>query len=279
MQEPEESQRQTSENIQSVLQGSGHLGAGELKQYWDRRASLNLGPQSTTMDVYMREVEIHALLDRVVGLEHATIADIGCGDGRTTAKLAARCPEAIVQGADFSPNMLEMARQVAEESRLSNLSFREEDVGQGVAGHFDVIVTTRCLINLPSWDLQRKALRNIHAALNDGGHYLMVENFLEGHANMNRVRSAFGLPEIAIRDHNLFFDRSRLLDELRDLFEVIEEVNISSSYYLVTRVIYSKLCLEAGRPPDYFDAHHRLAANLPFSGEFGPVRLLSLKKR
>jgi hypothetical protein len=131
---------------------------------------------------------------------------------------------------------------------------------------------------VPSWELQRRALRCIHSALNDGGVYLMVENFIEGHDSMNRLRVAFGLPEIRVRNHNLFFERRRLLEFLAAMFEVIEEVNISSTYYMVTRVIYSKLCLDAGKSPNYFDDHHRLAADLPFSGEYGPMRLLSLKK-
>jgi hypothetical protein len=63
------------------------------------------------------------------------------------------------------------------------------------------------------------------------------------------------------------------------MFRIEEEVNISSSYYLVSRVIYSKICAEKGIQPDYFDDHHRFAASLPFSGEFGPIRLICLKKR
>jgi len=39
------------------------------------------------------------------------------------------------------------------------------------------------------------------------------------------------------------------------------------------------MCADSGVAPDYFDDHHRLAAGLPFAGEFGPVRLLSLRKK
>ena len=58
-----------------------------------------------------------------------------------------------------------------------------------------------------------------------------------------------------------------------------EEINISSTYYLVSRIIYSKICAETGVQMDYFDDHHRYAAGLPFSGEFGPVRLICLRKK
>ena len=108
--------------------------------------------------------------------------------------------------------------------------------------------------------------------------YLMVENFIEGQNDFNQVRNNFGLPEIPIREHNYFFQRDRLVEYIGGRFQIEEEVNISSTYYLVSRVIYSKICSEAGQQPDYFDAHHRYAAGLPFAGEFGPVRLLCLKK-
>ena len=106
----------------------------------------------------------------------------------------------------------------------------------------------------------------------------MIENFIDGHENFNQVRKDFGLPEIGMRDHNNFFNRKELLDFISGYFSVVEEVNISSTYYLVSRVIYSKICSEKNLNIDYFNDHHRYAAGLPFSGEFGPVRLICLKK-
>jgi SAM-dependent methyltransferase len=153
------------------------------------------------------------------------------------------------------------------------------DICEGLNGSFDLIYTTRCLINLPSWNLQQVAIDNIHKALRNGGIYLMVENFIEGQENFNRVRRDFGLPEVPVREHNCFLERTRLLEFFNDRFEVEEDINISSTYYLVSRIIYSKICSEAGTDPDYMDDHHRFAAGLPFSGEFGPVRLLCLKRK
>ena len=106
----------------------------------------------------------------------------------------------------------------------------------------------------------------------------MVENFCEGQENFNQVRKNFGLPEIPIRAHNLFFQRDNFLDYIEGRFTIEEEINISSTYYLMSRVVYSKICSVNGQQPDYFDDHHRFAAGLSFSGEYGPVRLICLKK-
>ncbi len=251
----------------------------DIRKYWEDRAAADSSVQSTTQDVYLREIEFKALTERIRKYSPAVVADLGCGDGRTTARLASEFPEAFFSGFDYSSSMVENANKVLLSGKASNVEFDQLDICKGLNGTFDLIYTTRCLINLPSWDLQRLAINSIHKALPVGGVYLMVENFLEGQENFNQVRKDFGLPAIPIREHNLFFERHRLLEYVEGRFEVEEEVNISSTYYLVSRVIYSKICLETGKQPDYFDHHHRFAAGLPFSGEFGPVRLVCLKKR
>ena len=250
----------------------------EIKRYWDDRAARDESAQSTTQDFYLREIEFNVVSARLEKYEPDLVADVGCGDGRTTTRLANKFGDAFFFGFDYSSSMIENATKHLSSEGLENIKFEQLDIRDGLKEKVDLVYTTRCLINLPSWDLQKVALNNIHGALKVGGAYLMIENFVEGHENFNRVRRDFGLPEIKIRDHNLFFQRTQLLDYIDGLFEVEEEVNISSAYYMVTRVIYSKICSEAGVSPDYFDDHHRFAVGLPFAGEFGPVRLVCLKK-
>jgi SAM-dependent methyltransferase len=251
----------------------------EIKKYWEGRAALDSSAQSTTQDFYLREIEFNALSERIKKYSPKLVADVGCGDGRTTARLAENNPNVLFSGFDYSLSMVENAKKALNPKISANVSFSQRDIRESLNADLDLIYTTRCLINLPSWDLQKLAIANIHEALRPGGIYLMVENFFEGQENFNQVRRNFGLPEIPIREHNFFFQRSRLVDYIDSQFEIEEEVNISSSYYLASRIIYSKICSETGQQPDYFDDHHRFAAGLPFSGEFGPVRLVCLKKK
>ena len=249
-----------------------------IKKYWEDRAAMDSSAQSTTQDYYLREIEFNVLSERISRYAPKCVADIGCGDGRTTARLAKHNPDVMFAGFDYSLSMVNNARNANVSSKLLNIEFFQGDIRESLGGDLDLVYTTRCLINLPSWDLQKLAMSNIHQALKPGGYYLMIVNFVEGQYNFNQVRKEFGLPEIPIREHNFFFQRERLFDYLKDKFYVDEELNISSSYYLVSRVIYSKICTENGVQPDYFDDHHRFAAGLPFSGEFGPVRLICLRK-
>lgn len=251
----------------------------EIKKYWDDRAAGDRSAQSTTQDYYLRTIESRVLAGLLARIGAETVADVGCGDGRTTGSLASIFPKLRFSGFDYSGQMIATARSISQEAGIGNVTFAEADICNSIEGQYDALYTTRCLINVPSWEGQKAAIKNLHGALHPGGHYFMVENFIEGHNLLNGVRRQYGLPEIAVRNHNLFFERSALLDYVREMFDVVEETNISSTYYLVSRVIYSKMCADAGTTPDYFDDHHRLAAELPFSGEFGPVRLLCLKKK
>lgn len=251
----------------------------EIRRYWEERATGDETAQATTQDVFLRAIELDVLAERIRRTTPGSVADVGCGDGRTTIALARRFPDIRFSGLDYSQAMLELASKILGPEGISNLTFHRRDLRDGLGDTYELAYSTRCLINLPSWDLQQDALAKIHAALGPGGTYLMIENFIEGHDNFNQIRRNFGLPEIPVRDHNLYFARDRLLDYATKFFDAVEELNISSTYYLVSRIVYSRICTDAGAIPDYFDAHHRYAARLPLCGEYGPVRLISFRKK
>ncbi len=248
-----------------------------IKKYWEERAASDPSAQSTTQDYFMREIEYRVLKDEIGHHHPSSVIDVSCGDAWTTVRLASIYPAIHFLGCDYSEAMVKNARTNLATADIANLTISQHDVLKPVQGRFDMAYTVRCLINLPDWELQKKAIKHIYDILNVEGIYVMIENFIEGHDSFNRVREAFGLSPIAVREHNLFFKYEQLLSYLSDKFDIISDINISSSYYLVSRVIYSKICQEKNILPDYFDEHHRYAAALPFCGEYGPVRMLCLK--
>src|SRR5208283_2322767 len=76
---------------------------------------------------------------------------------------------------------------------------------------FDVVYSVRCIQNLPNWQEQKVALKNIIASLKIGGEYIMNESFTSGLNNLNEARAELDLPKIDPPWHNTFFDQSETI--------------------------------------------------------------------
>ena len=260
-----------------------------VRQYWEDRAKRNAGlPAATTDDVYIRELEIKTIIQTLCGLDvptNSSVLDVGCGDGYSTLRVAKRFPDFSFLGVDYCPGMLENAQErlKTEPGLRGRVSFVGGDVLHlselcGDAA-YDVVLTDRCLINLDSVDDQSEAIAQIGMRTKPGGFYVAIENFIEGHENMNKARSAVGVPEIPVRWHNLYFREREFVQSAERFFAVIVLADFASSYYFATRVIYSKMCQMRGEKPDYHHDIHKLAVDLPPFGRFCPTRMAVLRRK
>jgi len=249
----------------------------EIKKYWDDRALSDSSKQSTTQDVFLREIEMRVLIEAIEKSRAKVILDAGCGDGQTTLALSRHFPNRKFIGFDFAPSMIGNAKKNCT-SQDSNVKFFVHYVTLPIPVKPELVYSTRCLINLPTRAAQAQALDRIYECLGSFGEYVMIENFIEGQQALNILRANFELAEIPIRFHNNFFSRDWLNSYCHNKWSLLEEANISSSYYMVTRVVYSRLCKDRNIEPDYFDPINKYASLLPFSGEYGPVRYLYFKK-
>jgi ubiquinone/menaquinone biosynthesis C-methylase UbiE len=254
----------------------------KIQSYWETRAASDPSISSTTEDIYLRDIEFRQLSNLLEKkMKVKTVMDVGCGDGYTTCRLAKDFPDIQFVGSDYSESMIKNAMRRKNEQNLQNIEFKLADISNTEIKNeelYDVIYTTRCLINLPTYELQKIAINNIVKKLRVNGFYFMIENFEESQQRFAELRKQYELPEIPIREHNHFFNLEATLRFLRDKFEILNVDNISSSYYIVSRIIYSKICQVEQRAPDYSDIHHQLAAELPFIGDFGPVQCISMRK-
>jgi trans-aconitate 2-methyltransferase len=111
--------------------------------------------------------EVLALLN-LRGSEH--VLDIGCGDGRLTARIAAQLPDGDALGVDASPDMVRFASSTFARSASPspcNLRFEVADA-RALPYHraFDLIVSFNALHWVPE---QALALRGIAAAMRQSG--------------------------------------------------------------------------------------------------------------
>jgi trans-aconitate 2-methyltransferase len=108
--------------------------------------------------------EVLALLD-LEGSER--ILDVGCGNGRTTAEIAARVPRGMVVGIDPSHDMIDFASSHFGPAVLPNLRFEVGDARRlAFLQEFDLVISFNALHWIPQ---QEEALRSIHAALKPRG--------------------------------------------------------------------------------------------------------------
>jgi ubiquinone/menaquinone biosynthesis C-methylase UbiE len=262
----------------------------KIRHYWDERARDTdpASAQATTYDVFLRELEIATLKDKILAAalpQGSTVVDLGCGDGYSTISLAAAFPTVGFIGIDWSQEMLALAEQrlSTQSELLGRVSFRRGDMrclsDSVKAGRFEAFLTMRSLINLTSSAEQYNALMQIAEHLKAGGYYFGIENFVQGQDNFNRLRVAVGLPEIPVRWHNHFFDEEEFVRRVEDFFDSVVIESFSSSYYLATRVIYSAGCQSLGEEPDYFHPIHKTAGRLPVIGDFSPIKLVSMRRK
>jgi trans-aconitate methyltransferase len=95
------------------------------------------------------------------------VLDIGCGDGKITAEIAARVPHGSVLGVDPSQDMIAYATRHFGPSTRPNLRFDVADVRRlTYREEFDRVVSFNALHWVPEQDV---ALRSIRTALVDSG--------------------------------------------------------------------------------------------------------------
>lgn len=208
-------------------------------------------------------------------MEHDSILDVGCGNGFTTKSIAKKFPEASVTGVDFSSKMIEEAKRA---NLAPNIDYFDGDVlalsrNPNLSGaKFDIVVSTRCLINLSNWDEQKIGILEMRKMLKPDGRLILVENTKEGLDNLNFVRKAVGLEPIKTRWHNQYIPEPDLKKFLSDnhghLFTQEYVENIGNIYYLISRVLYAKMCKDEGVEPEYSHKINEIAAQLPTMGEF-----------
>ena len=103
------------------------------------------------------------------GDEH--LLDLGCGDGKVTAVLAAGLPNGLVVGVDSSRQMIDLAIATYPDTINNNLSFQLQDVRYlPFEQQFDVVFSNAAL----HWVVDHKpVVQDIFQALKPGGKVLV----------------------------------------------------------------------------------------------------------
>jgi len=259
--------------------------AGELKKRYESFAK-SLDYNTTASDFQLREIEIDTAAGYMRNGQRTL--DVGCGLGYAAVQFASRFA-VEAHAIDYAENMIAGANGLLQKNKPSlkgSVRFMNASVVEMPYPdhHFDVVSSSRCLMALLDWDLQKKALVEVHRILKPGGVLVLMEGTLEGLERLNAARVQFGLEPIAPdgRDRlmTLKFHESELLEFCRPYF-VHERTQRFGMYYFLTRIVQPLLVAPA--PPRYDhklnDIARRIARIYPNFEDMGHLVAFILVKR
>ena len=247
--------------------------------FWSERARLFQGdPRANTNDVWLREVEINYVQAVFQDHQFSRALDFGCANGYTTSRLAKMNPEVSFMGVDINPEMISVASTFPQTEGLANLSFRQMDVlTEEFPEQYDFVYAIRVFQNIETEEKQRQVFEKLCESLNQDGMFLYIESYADGYARLNEDRVKIGLTPLPIHPH-----LTLLVDEF-DAYaarhmELVRRDYLSSSYYLITRLLYSYIAKMNDEPIDYNHAIHQVASMVPQVGDYGPQRASLFRK-
>jgi ubiquinone/menaquinone biosynthesis C-methylase UbiE len=217
-----------------------------IKEFWDNQANKHGQLASASWDDnWAVNLEVEAVGKHIK--EDDLVLDVGCANGHATLRQAANKPITII-GVDYSEAMIEKADKaldeyVKDESSNKLVSFSVADIKALPFENetFDVVYTTRVLINLPTWEEQIKGIHECIRVTKKGGTIILSEGFYEPLQKLNALRLVCGLQPLFEHDFNRYIKKERLEDHLSILcnswISGFECDDFSSIYYLGSRFI------------------------------------------
>lgn len=249
----------------------------DIRAHWDSRAAL--GETAGTQDLVLKQLEQQAIiaeLGRVPYID-GTALEIGCGLGETATRVALHFPVKRILAVDSSSAMIEAA-QARSIGLPTNIRFQAGDALTPPEGPFNVIYTQRCLINLPSWELQKQAIDAIADRLVPGGRFLMCEHSEDGLSVINETRRRYGVAAIEQPWHNRYLREDELMAVTS--LRLIQWRPFSAAYYFASRVLNAIYAKEHLCEPAYDSPINQLATadQLDVRASFAQARLYVWEK-
>ncbi len=199
-----------------------------IKDYWDGNAHKE-GHNASWGDNWCVDLEIDNISKYIK--DGDKVLDVGCANGFAAIEQASR-HDISINGIDFSEEMIRNSlMEKCKVGDVRDIPFEDET--------FDVTYTTRCLINLPTWEEQIIGIKECLRVTKTGGTVILSEAFYEPLQRLNALRLICGLSPLVEHDFNRYIkkrDIGRLFVEL-GLNSGVEWVDFSSVYYLGSRFL------------------------------------------
>ena len=228
-------------------------------------------------DPYIRRLEVEALTSLLRDGEKCL--GVGCGDGTASIEIA-RARSTDLLCVDGSEELIRTAKRQSVQGIPGRVAFAQADVlTLAYREAFDAVFTERCIIALPAWKDQKRALVNLAHASRRGGRLILLEAFEDGLATLNAARDELGLEPIAPDGGTVPLDKDKVASALAGCgMSLNSEHNFLSSYYFGSRVLYPALARAGGKPVADNSVFAQYFSMLPPLGNYADVRILVFGK-
>ena len=214
-----------------------------IKSFWEQQGSTHgTSHKSSWGDLWAIELEIEAIGKHIKPGDR--VLDIGCANGFSLFHQLERNPEAHFTGIDFAESMIAVAKESQREKKLEDKTafFQGNVVALPFEDNsFDVVYTTRLIINLSNWEDQMRGIEQCIRVAKPGGTIILSEAFAEPLVLLNALRTLMKLSPLYEHDFNRYIKKQKLEAFLqgKGLSFTVDE--FSSVYYLGSRVMQELL--------------------------------------
>lgn len=209
-----------------------------ILQYWSSQADkFGTSHSASWGDNYAIDLEIHTIGQHIK--EGDKVLDVGCANGYSAIRHLGKHISSIT-GVDFSEAMIREAKKNQREcGSPDKLFFEVGDVRllRFENNTFDVVYTTRTLINLPTWDEQKRGISECIRVCRVGGTIIFSEAFWEPLVLLNSIRTLKSLPPLVEHDFNRYLKKTFLEEYFLSGKIEFQVLDFSSIYYLGSRFL------------------------------------------
>jgi SAM-dependent methyltransferase len=210
-----------------------------IKDYWESQGVAHKESHWASWgDNWIIDLEIETIGRELESGD--SVLDVGCSNGYAAFRQAEQHGLRALTGIDYAQSMIDGANSVkARFKGTVDLSFEVGDVRslRFDTGLFDVVYTTRVLINLPTWEEQMVAIDECLRVARHGGKVIFSEGFWEPLVLLNSMRTLVNLPPLVEHDFNRYLKLSKLATFLESKGLDYRVVDFSSVYYLGSRFL------------------------------------------
>ena len=233
---------------------------------------------SSWKDINMIHLEIKALCNWIDQNDH--ILDVGCNNGFTSFEILKK-KHVNIHGIDYCERAIGYANKRKNITKNDQISFAYGNILnlRIKSNSYDKVMGIRAIINLPSFEMQKKAILEIHRVLKPQGLYLMSEAFSGSLHDLNAIRKIANLPPLSEPEFNLYLKEPDLEAFLTPYFKIKKIDRFSSLYYLGSRFIRE---MTESKGESYENEINDFFVNLKASNrqsDFGVQKLYILEKK